>query len=205
MHKRIYRFTIVLATTLFTASVASQVQVQPSEWIPPQAKEGLTKQLEGRFQIGILAQENDSQQLTESAIKLVNKFDTYLFGAGAKTIIANAPSFQISGYPADKEAAKDAMGRYQLCNASLSLSLPPHQTPTTTDDHFIPVVGLTMFTMAVFYLQSDRKLPMSTFESYATSNEMGILIDRMQNEPRVRRTFIEDCAKSLNVFLAAIS
>ena len=49
MHKRIYRFTIVLATTLFTASVASQVQVQPSEWIPPQAKEGLRNSSKADF------------------------------------------------------------------------------------------------------------------------------------------------------------
>lgn len=205
MNRRICRLTIILAMTLFTASVASQELIQPSKWIPAQAKQGMTKQLEGRFKAGILAQENSAQQLSESAIKLVNRFDTYLYGAGVKAIIANAPAFQTPGYPAVKEAAKDAMGRYQLCNASLSLSLPPHATPATADDHFAPAAGLTMFTLAIFYIQSDRKLPMSTFESYATSSEMATLIDQMQDNPTVRKAFIDDCAKPLNAFLSAIS
>ena len=205
MSRQIYRFTVVLVTTFFITSVASQVLIEPSTWMPRQAKEAMAKQLESRFQAGILAEENDSKQLTQSSILLVNRFDTYLTNAGMKKIIAIAPDFQIAGYRADKEAAKDAMGRYQLCNASLTLSLPPHSTPTTVDDHFGPAAGLTMFTMAVVYLQGSRDLPISTFESYATSNEMAILVDRMQDEPNVRRAFIEDCAKPLNVFMAAIS
>ncbi|MBX2839483.1 MAG: hypothetical protein KTR35_21690 [Gammaproteobacteria bacterium] len=172
---------------------------------PSSSKKGMAKQLESRFKTGVLAEENGSQQLTESAIKLVNRFDTYLFDTDVKVIIGNAPVFQTPGYPVTKETAKEAMGRYQLWLASLTLSLPPHYTPTTVDEHFGPAAGLTMFTMVVFYIQSTRKLPMSTFESYATSNEMGILIDGMQDEPKVRKAFTEDCAKPLNVFLSAIS
>ena len=205
MSRQIYRLTVAIVTTFFTASVASQVLLEPSKWMHRQAKEAMAKQLESRFQAGILADENDPKQLTQSSIMLVNRFDTYLFDTGVKNIIANAPVFKIAGYPGDKEAAKDAMGRYQLCNASLTLSLPPHSIPTTVDDHFGPAAGLTMFTMAVFYLQKGRKLPISTFESYATSSEMAILVDRMQDEPKVRRAFIEGCAKPLNLFLVAIS
>ena len=205
MRKQIYRFTIVLAAMLFTAAVASEELIQPSKWMPKQAKEGMAKQLEGRFRAGILAQENDAEQLAKSSVLLVNRFDAYLFAAGVKKIIANATKFEIAGYPEDKEVLIDAMGRYQLCNASLALSLPPHYTPATVDDHFGPAAGLTMFTMAVFFLQKERELPISTFESYATSNQMGILLERMQTEPKVRQAFIRDCAKPLNIFLVAIS
>ena len=205
MNIRIYRFTLILACALFTASVAAEVLIKPSKWMPPRAKEGLAKQLEGRFQAGILAQENDAQQLTDSSILLVNRFDTYLTGAGVKKIIANAPVFQTAGYPVAKETTKDAMGRYQLCNASLTLSLPPHSTPKNVDDHFGAAAGLTMFTMSIVYLQRSRKLPVATFEAYATSDEMAVLIDRMQQEPKVREAFIKDCQKPLDVFLVAIT
>lgn len=195
---------VLLIGTLFSFQTNAQDEIKPSMWIPKSAKEHITKGLETSFMSGILAEKNDSSTLRSGAIATVNKFDDYLWKSDVDKIIAYAPSFRTPGFPPHEEQKLEAMGRYQMCNALFTILLPPNHQPSTTDLHFAFAAGLTMSSMAVFFIQNSRDKPMSTFEQYATSEEMAVLMERMQKEQDVLAAFAEDCTGAMEPFSQAI-
>lgn len=194
----------IILSSFSLASAQETEQIGASMWLPKRAKVGMTGQLENLFLSGILAKKNDAQLLRQGAITTMNKLDTYFWQTDVGTIVANAPRFRTPGYPEHKDQKLDAMGRYQMCNAVFTIVLPPNHQPSTTDLHFAFAVGTISSTLAIFYLQTTRDQPMSTFEAYAVSEPMNVLIQRMQREKEVLTTFLEDCTSAMQPIEAGI-
>ena len=198
-------FTLILSISSLNSTLAkTQEEIKPSMWMPKAAKTGMIENLEQLYSNVVLAEKNDPMLLRLRAITTVNKFDEYLWTTGVQFIISNAPVFKTPGYPKHEEKAMEAMGRYQMCVALFTIMLPPYNQPSTSDTHFAIASGLVMSLISVFYIQTSRDQPISTFEPYATSDAMGVLIQRMQDEPEVKLAFTDDCLQSMRAFVAAI-
>ena len=177
-----------LIALLALIQLSSAAHAADPDWLPPEAEEGIARQLAERLAEISTAPAGEAGALLERARKDVRRQRERLESWGPKATLERAPDLARLEMPKSDDKRLDAMARYQMCNAILFIR---HLTRGQVKDPAAKLAaaeGLAGITMAVLYVGNPILVADGTDErvkAFLTNDAQEAVLNRVQDQPEL--------------------
>jgi hypothetical protein len=185
--------------------VAAGATAAESDWFPPDAEEGMAKQLAERLGELSTGEPADAAALLERARKDVRRQRERLESWGRKGTLERAPELSKLEMPRSGDKVLDAMARYQMCNAILYMQHIDRDREKDETARLTAARGLAGITLAVVYLGSPMLVADGTDErvkAFLTSDAQEAVLSRVQDQPELREHAARQCRSVVSALIA---
>jgi hypothetical protein len=174
-------------------------------WLPPEAEEGIAKQLAERLAEIATGPATEAGALLERARKDVGRQRARLESWGSKGVLDRAPDLAKLEMPKTDDKRLDAMSRYQMCNAILYIRHQARGAEKDAAARLTAARGLTGITLAVLYVGSPILAADGTDErvkAFLTSDAQEVVMNRVQDQPGLLEYADRQCLPVVKALIA---
>ena len=187
------RASIALLTLLQLSGAAWAAE---PTWLPPEAEEGIAKQLAERLAEIATGPATEAGALLERARKDVRRQRARLESWGPKGTLQRAPDLAKLEVPKSDDKRLDAMARYQLCNAILYMKHMDRAREADAAARLTAARGLAGVTLAVLYVGSPILVADGTdkrVKAFLTGDAQEVVLNRVQDRPELLEYAARQC------------
>ena len=174
-------------------------------WLPPEAEEGIAKQLAERLAEIATGTATEAGALLERARKDVRRQRARLESWGAKGVLDRAPDLAKLEMPKTDDKRLDAMSRYQMCNAVLYIRHLSRGLEKDATARLTAARGLAGVTLAVLYVGSPILVADGTDErikAFLTGDAQEVVMNRVQDQPELLEYADRQCLPVVKALIA---